>query len=132
MGILAGPLSESACQWSKYARTPFGDQRALLLESGTPAAPPAAAAAVVPHPLPVAAEAELHGGTAEEESGGGGDGTADITRDGGTKEKLIARRVEYSIERVAERFAGAGGAPTGWTFVAVRLDANELRSLGAI
>ena len=45
MGILAGPLSESACQWSKYARTPFGDQRALLLESGTPSPPAVVSAA---------------------------------------------------------------------------------------
>ncbi|KAH8072536.1 SWIB/MDM2 domain-containing protein [Aureococcus anophagefferens] len=45
----------------------YAGTRALLLESGTPAAPPAAAAAVAPHPLLVAAEAELHGGTAEEE-----------------------------------------------------------------
>ncbi|KAH8051552.1 SWIB/MDM2 domain-containing protein [Aureococcus anophagefferens] len=68
MGILDGPLSERATShFSKYATTPFGAQRALLLESGTPAAPPAAAAAVAPHPLLVAAEAELHGGTAEEE-----------------------------------------------------------------
>ena len=67
MGILAGPMSESPALSSKYAKMPFGDRRALLLESGTPAAPPAAAAAAAPHPLPVAAEAELHGGTAEEE-----------------------------------------------------------------
>ncbi|KAK7232722.1 upstream activation factor subunit [Aureococcus anophagefferens] len=67
MGILDGPLSERATShFSKYATTPSA-LSALLLESGTPAAPPAAAAAVAPHPLLVAAEAELHGGTAEEE-----------------------------------------------------------------
>ena len=50
VGILAGPLSESATtQHSKYAKTPFGDQRALLLESGTPS-PPAVVSAAAAFP----------------------------------------------------------------------------------
>ena len=48
MGILAGPLSERATsQYSKYAKTPFGDQRALLLEP-----PPQAASPSPPLPSP--------------------------------------------------------------------------------
>ena len=115
MGALAGPFPEFF-QNSKYAKTPFGAQRALLLESAAPS-PPAAVPSPPPSPPPPAS----HEQTSSRQSTASRAATPQLSPDALA---LAAQRFGLSLPARP----AAPGPPAPWVVAAEELAAAVSRA----